>query len=147
MKEDAHDKEVQQEALGGVWTVEVEKDKCEEQREELEARVAEGRAQQLQSSNGGQQDVAAGGRSNRSKGVSQAVNHAHTYTHSCEGDAKHAALPSVCVHLLDSQLLAVAECKAVISERAQHDGRVHHVFLEAQQANVEPLEPHQHCIL
>lgn len=42
VKENAHDEEVQQETLGGVWTVKVEKDQCEEQREELETRVAEG---------------------------------------------------------------------------------------------------------
>lgn len=65
VEEDAHDEEVQQEALRGVRTVKVEKDQREEQREELETGVAEGRAQQLQSRNGGQQDVAAAGASNR----------------------------------------------------------------------------------
>lgn len=78
MKEDAHNEEVQQEALRGVRTVEVEKDQREEQGEELEARVAEGRAQQFQSSDGGQQDVAAGGGSNRNEGVPQFVNHTNT---------------------------------------------------------------------
>lgn len=77
MKEDAHDEEVQQEALRGVWTVEVEKDQREEQGEELEARVAEGRAQQFQSGDGGQQDVAAGGGSNRSDDRKP---HTHTHT-------------------------------------------------------------------
>lgn len=42
VKDDGHDEEVQQEALRGARTVEVEKDKREEQSEELEARVAEG---------------------------------------------------------------------------------------------------------
>lgn len=41
MEDNRHDEEVQQEALGGVRTVEVEKDECEEQSEELEAGVAE----------------------------------------------------------------------------------------------------------
>lgn len=82
MKEDAHNEEVQQEALGGAWTVKVEKDQREEEREELEARVAEGRAQQLQPCNGGQQDVAAGGRSDGSEGVGcQLVNITHTHVH------------------------------------------------------------------
>lgn len=54
MKDDGHDEEVQQEALRGAWTVEVEKDKREEQSEELEARVAEGRAKQFQSGDRGQ---------------------------------------------------------------------------------------------
>lgn len=48
---------------------------------------------------------------------------------------------------LDSQLLAVAEGEAVIGERAQHDGRVHHILLEAQQPHIESLKPHQHSIL
>lgn len=41
MENNRHDEEIEQEALGGAWTVEVEKDECEEQGEELEARVAE----------------------------------------------------------------------------------------------------------
>jgi len=55
-----HDEEVQQEALGEVWTVEVEEDECEEQREELEAGVAERWTQEFQSSNRCQENVAAG---------------------------------------------------------------------------------------
>lgn len=61
VKDNGHDEEVQQEALRGARTVEVEKDEREEQSEELEARVAEGRAKQFQSGDRGQQDVAAGG--------------------------------------------------------------------------------------
>ena len=48
VEDDGHDEEVQQEALGGVRTVEVEKDEREEQGEELEAGVAEGRTQKFQ---------------------------------------------------------------------------------------------------
>lgn len=51
------------------------------------------------------------------------------------------------VHLLDSQLLAVTESKAIISERAQHNGGVHHVFLKAQQSHVQALKPHKHRVL
>lgn len=61
MKDNGHDEEVQQEALRGTRTVEVEKDEREEQSEELEARIAEGRAKQFQSGDRGQQDIAAGG--------------------------------------------------------------------------------------
>lgn len=60
VEDDGHDEEVQQEALGGVRTVEVEKDEREEQSEELEAGVAEGRAQELQSGDGRQENVTAG---------------------------------------------------------------------------------------
>lgn len=42
VEDNRHDEEVQQEALGDVRTVKVEKDECKEQSEELEARVAEG---------------------------------------------------------------------------------------------------------
>lgn len=59
MKDDGHDEEVQQEALGGVRAVKVEEDEREEKSDELEAGVTEGRAQQLQTGDGGQQDVAA----------------------------------------------------------------------------------------
>lgn len=51
------------------------------------------------------------------------------------------------VHSLDSQLLAVTESKAVVSERAQYDGRVHYVLLKAQESNIQTLKPHQHSIL
>lgn len=50
-------------------------------------------------------------------------------------------------HSLDSQLLAVTEGEAVVGERAQHDGGVHHVLLEAQEPHVQPLKPHQHGVL
>lgn len=59
VKDDGHDEEVEQEALGGVRTVEVEEDEREEKSDELEAGVTEGRAQQLQTGHGGQQNVAA----------------------------------------------------------------------------------------
>ena len=62
MEDDGHYEEVQQEALGGVRTVKVEKDEREEQSEELEAGVAEGRAQELQPGDRRQEDVTAGGR-------------------------------------------------------------------------------------
>lgn len=42
VEDNRHDEEVQQEALGGVRAVKVEKDEREEQSEELEAGVAEG---------------------------------------------------------------------------------------------------------
>lgn len=42
MEGNGHDEEVQQEALRGSRTVELEKDESEEQSEELEAGVAEG---------------------------------------------------------------------------------------------------------
>lgn len=42
VEDDRHDEEVQQEALGGVRTVKVEKDEREEKSEELEAWIAEG---------------------------------------------------------------------------------------------------------
>ena len=42
VKDNRHDEEVQQEALGGVRTVKVEKNKCEEKSEELEAGITEG---------------------------------------------------------------------------------------------------------
>lgn len=51
------------------------------------------------------------------------------------------------LHSLDSQLLAVTEGEAVISECAQHDGGVHHVLLEAQEPHVQALKPHQHSVL
>ncbi len=54
---------------------------------------------------------------------------------------------AVCVHSLDSQLLAVTEGEAVISERAQHDGGVHYVFLKAQESHIQSLKPHQHRVL
>lgn len=50
-------------------------------------------------------------------------------------------------HSLDPQLLAVAEGEAVIGERAQHDGGVHHVLLEAQEPHVQSLEPHENGVL
>ena len=50
-------------------------------------------------------------------------------------------------HSLDPQLLAVAEGEAVIGERAQHDGGVHHVLLEAQETHVQSLEPHENGVL
>lgn len=50
-------------------------------------------------------------------------------------------------HLLDSQLLAVTEGEAIIGERAQHDGRVHHILLKAQEPHVQSLKPHQHSVL
>lgn len=50
-------------------------------------------------------------------------------------------------HPLDSQLLAVAEGEAIISERAQHDGGVHYVLLKAQEPHIQSLKPHQHSIL
>lgn len=59
VKDDRHDEEVQQEALGGVGAVEVEKDEREEKSDELAAGVTERRAQEFQSSNGGQQNIAA----------------------------------------------------------------------------------------
>jgi len=50
-------------------------------------------------------------------------------------------------HSLDPELLAVAEGEDMVGERAQYDGGVYHVLLEAQQAHVESLEPHQHGVL
>lgn len=61
MEEDGHDEEVEQEALGGAWTVEVEEDEREQQGEELEAGVTEGRAQEFQPSDCGQENIAAAG--------------------------------------------------------------------------------------
>lgn len=42
VEHNGHDEEVQQEALGGTWTVEVKENERKEQSEELEAGVAEG---------------------------------------------------------------------------------------------------------
>lgn len=65
VKDDGHDEEVQQEALGGVRAVKVEKDEREEKSDELEAGVTEGRAQELQSGHGGQQNIAAADKGSR----------------------------------------------------------------------------------
>lgn len=54
---------------------------------------------------------------------------------------------AACVHSLNSQLLAVTKGEAIISERAQHNGRVHHVFLKAQEPHIQSLKPHQHSVL
>lgn len=59
VEDNRHDEEVQQETLGGVRTVEVEKNEREEKREELEAGVAEGGAQEFQPGDRRQEDVAA----------------------------------------------------------------------------------------
>lgn len=60
MEQDGHDEEVQQETLRGMWTIKVEKDEREEQSEEVCAGVTEGRAQEFQTSDCGQEDVTAG---------------------------------------------------------------------------------------
>lgn len=130
VKDDRHDEEVQQEALGGVRAVKVEKDEREEKSDELETGVTERRAQEFQPSHGGQQNIAAAEK------------------HPTLGCA-HACSDSLCTlgASLDSQLLAVTEGEAVVGECAQHDGGVHDVLLKAQQPDVQALKPHQHGVL
>lgn len=48
---------------------------------------------------------------------------------------------------LDAQLLAVAEGEAVVGQGAQHDGRVHHILLKAEEPHIQSFEPHQNCVL
>lgn len=50
-------------------------------------------------------------------------------------------------HLLYTQLFPVAEGEAVISKGTEHNGRVHDILLKAQEPYIEPLKPHQLCIL
>lgn len=50
-------------------------------------------------------------------------------------------------HLLYTELFPVAEGEAIISKGTEHNGRVHHILLEAQEPYIEPLEPHQLSVL
>lgn len=140
MEDDRHYKEVQQEALGGVRTVEVEKKQSEEQSEELEAGVTEGCPQEFQSGNCRQEDVTAG-----DDRLNIRIN---TLTLQTPASVCSFVFLRPCAsNSLDSQLLAVAEGKAVISERAQNNGGVHHVLLKAEQSHVQAFKPHQHGVL
>lgn len=67
MEHNGHDEEVQQEALGGTWTVEVKENERKEQSEELEAGVAEGWAQEFQSSDCRQENITAKGGKTRAQ--------------------------------------------------------------------------------
>lgn len=136
-----HDEEVQQEALRGMRTVEVEKDEGEEQGEELETGVAEGCTQEFQACDCRQENITAGDGTKKSSDNRYNrwfITNTHTHT---------LVFVAICVHSLDSQLLAVTEGEAIIGQRAQHDGGVHHVLLKAQEAHVQSLKPHQHGIL
>lgn len=148
VEDNRHDEEVQQEALGDVRTVKVEKDECKEQSEELEARVAEGWAQEFQSSDGRQENVAARGTNKSLDDRCKKWFSTHTSTHT-RRDLQ--TLQVTCnmwyVNPLDSQLLPVTEGEAIVSERAQDDGGVDHVLLEAQEPHIQSLKPHQHGIL
>lgn len=64
VKDDGHDVEVQEEALGGTRTVEVEKNERKEESQELEAGITEGRTQEFQPSNCCQENVTAGNGTN-----------------------------------------------------------------------------------
>lgn len=59
VEHNGHDEEVQQEALRGTWTIEVKENECKEQSEKLEAGVAEGWAQEFQSSDCRQENITA----------------------------------------------------------------------------------------
>lgn len=87
------------------------------------------------------------GEEHRSVSALQVVNR----TRKCEGatgiNEGNMMLCDLWFHLLDSQLLAVTEGEAVVSQRAQHDGGVHHILLKAQKPHVQSLKPHQHSVL
>lgn len=91
MENDGHDEEVQQEALRGVRAVKVEKDKCEEQSEELETGVTERGTQELQAGDRRQENITAGGGKRQRVQIQQLLHHTHIHWWCCVFEA-------VCVH-------------------------------------------------
>lgn len=73
--------------------------------------------------------------------------HIQQLVHHALSDDADDVFVAVHVYSLDSQLLAVTEGKAIISERTQHDCGVHHILFKAQEAHVQSLKPHEHSVL